>query len=116
VRVTFDAGRRDVGPQPGRHNYDTVNDISWLVDVNLPAANRFGLPVCNSSGTQPCVNASGSMSYQAAKAWVAAMNAANYLGHTNWQLPTTPFTDSCPFVGPQGESFGFSCSATALGS
>jgi uncharacterized protein (TIGR03437 family) len=97
--------------------YDTVNNINWLADANLPATNRFGLPVCTGSGTQPCVNASGSMSYQAAAAWVTAMNAANYLGHTNWQLPTTPSSDkTCPFTGPHGESFGFNCSESALGS
>src|ERR1017187_6534870 len=97
--------------------YDTVNNVSWLADADLAATNRFGLPVCTGSGAQPCVNASGSMSYQAAAAWVAAMNAANYLGHTNWQLPTTPLTDSgCPFTGPNGISFGFNCSASALGS
>jgi uncharacterized protein (TIGR03437 family) len=97
--------------------YDSVNNISWLADANLPATNRFGLPVCTASGTQPCVNSSGSMSYQAAAAWVAAMNAANYLGHTNWQLPTTPLADSgCGFVGPQNNSFGYNCSASALGS
>jgi uncharacterized protein (TIGR03437 family) len=57
------------------------------------------------------------MSYQSAAAWVAAMNAANYLGHTNWQLPTTPLADSgCGFVGPQNNSFGYNCSASALGS
>jgi hypothetical protein len=97
--------------------YDTVNSISWLGDANLAASNRFGLPVCNASSTQTCINASGSMSYQAAKAWVAGMNAANYLGHANWQLPTTPIADSgCGFTGPQNNSFGFDCSAGALGS
>jgi hypothetical protein len=96
--------------------YDTVNNISWHANANLAASSRFGLPVCNGSGTQPCINPSGSMSYQTAKAWVTAMNAAVYLGHTDWQLPTTPFTDSCPFTGPQGESFGFNCAASALGS
>jgi uncharacterized protein (TIGR03437 family) len=97
--------------------YDTVNNISWLADANLPATNRFGLPVCAAFGTEACVNASGSMSYQAAAAWVQAMNAANYLGHTNWQLPTTPLADSgCGFTGPQNNSFGFDCSASALGS
>ena len=97
--------------------YDTVNNISWLADANLAASNQFVLSICNGSGTQPCVNPSGSMSYQAAAAWVKGMNAANYLGHTNWQLPTTPFTDSgCPFTGPNGISFGFNCSASALGS
>jgi hypothetical protein len=98
--------------------YDTVNNISWLANADLAATNRFGLPLCTSA-TDPkaCVNASGSMSYQSATAWVAAMNAAAYLGHTNWQLPTTPHVDSsCPFTGPHGESFGFNCMASALGS
>ncbi|MCU1234999.1 MAG: hypothetical protein JWP63_2966 [Candidatus Solibacter sp.] len=48
--------------------YDTVNDITWLADANLAASNRFGLPLCNGSGSraQSCVNASGSMNYQTA--------------------------------------------------
>ena len=99
--------------------YDSANNVSWLADVNLPATNRFGLPLCHGASidAKTCVNASGSMSFQAASAWVAAMNAANYLGHTNWQLPTTPLTDSnCGFTGPNGASFGFSCLAGALGS
>jgi hypothetical protein len=32
--------------------YDTVNNISWLADANLPSTNRFGVSVCNVSGTQ----------------------------------------------------------------
>lgn len=97
--------------------YDTVNKINWLADGNLVATNRFGLPVCTGPGTQPCVNTSGSMSYQAAAAWVQAMNAANYLGHSNWQLPTTPTDDKvCTKTGPTGGNFGFYCSLSALGS
>jgi hypothetical protein len=99
--------------------YDTVNNVSWLADADLPATIRFGLPVCNGSGSgvQKCVNASGSMNYQAATAWIAAMNAANYLGHNNWQLPTTPLVDkTCPKTGPNGGSFGFGCTAGALDS
>ena len=98
--------------------FDTAKNVNWLADANLAATDRFGLPVCNAA-TDPksCINASGSMSYQAATAWVAAMNAANYLGHTNWKLPTTPIVDSgCGFTGPQNNSFGFGCSAGALGS
>jgi uncharacterized protein (TIGR03437 family) len=97
--------------------YDTANNVSWLADANLPATNRFGLPLCNGSGSgvQTCVNASGSMNYTAAAAWVAAMNAANYLGHTDWQLPTTPVLDNnCGKTGPNGDSFGFGCTAGAL--
>jgi uncharacterized protein (TIGR03437 family) len=97
--------------------YDSANGVTWLADVNLPAANRFGLPVCFGGGPQPCVNASGSMNYNSAAAWVAAMNAANYLGHTNWQLPTTPLLDNnCGKTGPNGGSFGFGCTAGALDS
>jgi len=97
--------------------YDVMNNVSWLADANLAATNRFGLPLCTGSGTQPCVNPSGLMTYRAAAAWVTAMNAANYLGHSNWQLPTTPSTDSsCPKTGPHGNSFGFNCTASALGS
>jgi hypothetical protein len=97
--------------------YDTVNNITWLADANLAATNRFGIATCKGAGPQPCINASGSMQYQGAAAWVAAMNAANYLGHGNWQIPTTPITDSgCGKVGPQDNSFGFGCTLNALGS
>jgi hypothetical protein len=97
--------------------YDTVNNVSWLADADLAATNRFGLPPCTGPGTQTCVNASGSMRYDAAVAWVQAMNAANYLGHSSWQLPTTPPNDSgCGKTGPNGNNFGFGCSASAFGS
>ncbi len=57
------------------------------------------------------------MNWVGAIAWVAAMNAANYLGHSNWQLPTTPLVDKgCGAVGPQKNSFGANCSLNALGS
>jgi len=99
--------------------YDSVNNFTWLADFNLPATNRFGLPVCNGMSIDPktCVNPSGSMSYQAATAWVAAMNAANYLGHSNWEVPTTPLIDNtgCSFTGTNGNSFGFNCAGGALG-
>ena len=106
-------------PSPdGTTVYDTTNNVSWLTDANLAASNKFGLPVCNGAvNTKTCVNASGSMSYQAAAAWVAAMNASNYLGHSNWQIPTTPIRDNgCGFIGPQNNSFGFNCLAGAMGS
>jgi len=99
--------------------YDTVNNITWLADADLPASSRFGLPLCTGSNAepQPCVNASGSMNYQSAAAWVQALNAANYLGQSNWQLPTTPPIDrNCGKTGPNGNSFGFGCTAGAYAS
>jgi len=57
------------------------------------------------------------MNYRAAAAWVQAMNAANYLGHNNWQIPTAPTLDStCPLIGGQGGSFAFGCTSSALAS
>jgi hypothetical protein len=97
--------------------YDVVNQVTWLADANLARAFRFGLPLCETSSEVPCVNTSGSMNYGSATAWVAAMNAANYLGHSNWQLPTTPMTDTtCEGKpGKMGNSFGFGCAGNALG-
>jgi len=98
--------------------YDSANNITWLANANLALNIRFGLPACDTTGiTQTCVETNGSMSYQSAAAWVAAMNAAQYLGHTNWQLPTSPPLDStCPKIGTNGTSFGFGCLANAMGS
>ncbi|MGO9228953.1 MAG: hypothetical protein ACLQKA_07055 [Bryobacteraceae bacterium] len=109
------AGATLVLSPDGTTVYDTVNGVNWLANADLAATNRFGLPVCAGSGTQPCVNPSGSMSYMSAAAWVQAMNGANYLGHNNWQLPTTPLLDrNCGKTGPTGNSFGFGCTADAL--
>ena len=56
------------------------------------------------------------MSYQSATACVKGLNAANYLGHSNWQIPDAPIFDpGCSFTGPQNNSFGWNCSASALG-
>ena len=48
--------------------YDDVLDISWLQDANLAAANTFGV-----SG----INADGTMSWNTAQAWIAAMKKDN---------------------------------------
>jgi hypothetical protein len=107
----------------GETVYDVVNHVTWLTDANLPARQRFGIPLCDGSGPygsppieDPCVNASGLMDYPSATFWILAMNNANYQGHSNWQLPTAPSTDSsCPGTGTDGNSFGFGCNANAMG-
>lgn len=97
--------------------YDTVHDVTWLADFNLPASNHFGVPLCDGSHATPCVNASGSMNWASAEAWIAGMQASHYLGREDWRIPTTPPTDlGCGKKGPHGNSFGFGCSASALGS
>jgi hypothetical protein len=92
--------------------YDPDLNVTWLADANLASTETFG--VSN-------INKSGSMDYATAVRWVDAMNrldhGAGYLGHNNWQLPTTPAEDSsCAHTGRHGESFGFHCSGSALGS
>jgi hypothetical protein len=92
--------------------HDSRLSVSWLADGNLAAKQTFGV-----SG----INSNGSMDYATAVRWVSAMNAFNrgagYLGHNSWQLPTTPEKDSgCERIGRNGESFGFHCSGSALGS
>src|SRR5580698_6102551 len=61
----------------GETVYDVVNHVTWLTDANLPARQRFGLPLCE--GNTPvarCVFSSGIMDYQSATAWISAMNNA----------------------------------------
>jgi len=59
--------------------YDTDLDITWLANANLAATNTFGV-----AGVGP----GGEMNWATAQAWIAAMNAASYLGHSAWRLPT----------------------------
>src|SRR5580700_936699 len=103
----------------GNTVYDVVNHVTWLTDANLPAQQRFGIPLCDASFTDPCVNPSGIMDYHSATAWISAMNKANYQGHSNWQLPTAPsaptLDPSCSGKGTDGNSFGYGCNANALG-
>jgi hypothetical protein len=113
----------------GQMVYDNLNHVTWLTDGNLASMSvpgtlnfRFGLPVCpdlTMEPTESCVNSDGSMNYTSAVAWVAGMNAANYLGHSTWQLPTAPRRDKgCSGRGPSpfGENFAFGCKMNALGS
>jgi len=96
----------------GQTVYDPNLMVTWLADGNLAGKQTFGASN---------INKSGSMDYEAAMRWVEAMNKADqgrgYLGHNNWQLPTVPVKDeSCAHTGRNGESFGFHCWGSALGS
>ena len=67
---------------PGRTDYqayyDNVLNITWLANANLPITNAFGVAGINVNGT---------MSWDTAQSWIAAVNAANYLGNSDWRLP-----------------------------
>ena len=59
--------------------YDSVLKITWLQNANLAATDTFGV-----SG----INANGTMNWDTANRWIAAMNTADYLGYSDWRLPT----------------------------
>lgn len=65
--------------------YDDVLDITWLANANLAATNHFG--VLN-------IDSGGIMTWTLANEWIAGMNTANYLGQSDWRLPTV--TDTGP--------------------
>jgi hypothetical protein len=65
--------------------YDRILEVTWLRDANLALTNQFGV-----SG----INADGSMDWATARAWMDAMNAAHYLGYSDWRLPHIEPIDS----------------------
>jgi hypothetical protein len=56
-----------------------INGIEWIADANLAMTNTFGV-----SG----IDANGIMNWDTANSWIDGMNTANYLGHSDWRLPT----------------------------
>src|SRR5262249_3152124 len=63
------------------------------------------------------INADGSMTWETALNWVAALNRHAYLGHTDWTLPVTPETDPNGTLknNTTGFSFGFNCTSSEMG-
>jgi hypothetical protein len=86
----------------GRIIHDTALDIYWLADADLAATKTFGIP----QGINPDpknsaiinINPDGSMSFNTAVAWIAAMNKADYLGHDNWRLPIANETEASYYI------------------
>lgn len=70
--------------------YDTVLDITWLADANLAASNAFGVNGIGSNGSMS--------SWNTAQTWIDAMNDANYLGYSDWRLPTTGPVNGTAFI------------------
>lgn len=85
--------------------YDTDRNITWLANANLAATNNFG--VGGISG--------GTMDWNTAQNWVAAMNAAHYLGFNTWRLPTTLQPDASCSTQSGGLSYDNNCTGSELG-
>jgi len=86
--------------------YDTDKDVTWVADANLAATQTFGVRG---------INPDGSMSWEVAKRWVAAMNAAHYLGSDRWNLPATQLPDERCSQRPAAAAFGYGCVGSQLG-
>lgn len=108
--------------------YDTDLNVTWLANANLAATNTFGLATNVDLGPIPTsgdatyhsriqnnssyISDSGAMNWGGAVRWIAAMNAANYLGYNDWALPSTPRQDaSCSLYGMAG----YSCTGSQMG-
>ena len=76
--------------------YDDSQDITWLADGNLAATHAFGV-----SGMGISTSGPATMTWNLAHEWIAAMNAANYLGVSDWRLPAAVDTD-----GPDPDELG----------
>jgi hypothetical protein len=88
--------------------YDTDLDVTWLADANLAASNTFGV-----AGIATGTNA-GRMNWNTAQTWLAAMNAADYLGISNWRLPLTVAPDpTCS--SSQTNAVGNNCTGSEMG-
>lgn len=81
---------------------DTDLNIAWVANANLAASNTFGLAINVDLGPITGVNTyggsyiynDGTMTWGGALKWISAMNAANYLGYSDWRLPTVADTST----------------------
>ena len=90
----------------GQAVYDTDLNVTWLANANLAATNTFGV-----SGIDPW----GLMTWTAAQSWIGAMNAADYLGYNDWELPTTRQPDASCSIQLGGVSYGNGCTGSEMG-
>lgn len=67
----------------GQAYYDDVLDITWLADANAGAGTIYD----DGSNTTD-----GRMTWGSAQAWIGSLNTANYLGVSDWRLPTVTDT------------------------
>ena len=61
--------------------YDTVLNITWQANANLALTEKYG--------QGPFMTGDGRMERPNAAAWLAGMNAAGYLGFSDWRFPAT---------------------------
>lgn len=90
----------------GQILYDATTNLSWITNMNLAASDTFGVSGITSTGT---------MTWSTAEGWVAAMDAADYLGYSDWRLPTTLEPDPTCSNQSNGVSQGTGCTGGEMG-
>src|SRR5262249_30274872 len=101
----------------GQIVHDTALDIYWLADADLARSKKLGgqgmtfgirqgINPHPKDSTEININPDGSMSYNTAVAWIAAMNqydhGKGYLGHNNWRLPMATDTKANYYITGSG--------------
>lgn len=91
----------------GQAVYDADRNITWMADAALSSTNDFGV-----SG----IFSAGYMNWDTAQNWITAMNAENYLGFSDWRLPTTlqPVDTTCSSQS-ESSSSGAYCTGSEMG-
>jgi hypothetical protein len=105
-----------LGGVAGAGVYDSTANVTWLANANLMATNTFGLSHGVNYGNDAYGNPSeiysgGSATWSGAEMWIAAMNAADYLGYNTWELPTT----AVPDAGCGSIATGYGCTSSMMG-
>jgi hypothetical protein len=107
--------------------YDNVLGINWLQDANVfrtlcdagdPLATEF-VPVDAANAAAICAS-EGAMSWNDAQAWIARLNAGNYLGVNTWRQWVVPAPTNDPTCSEQnfdgaGSDHGYNCAGSELG-
>ena len=94
--------------QSGGLIYDTDRNITWLANANLADSNTFGV---SGIGT----DSPGDMTWDTAVNWISAMNANNYLGYSDWRMPTTLQPDPTCTYQVGGVSARYGCTGSEMG-
>ena len=90
----------------GQVLYDATTNLSWITNMDLAASDTFGV-----SG----INSDGMMTWSTAEGWIAAMDAADYLGFSDWRLPTALEPDPACSSQAGGVSQGTGCTGGEMG-
>ncbi len=123
LAVTLPAEAALVSVLGGQAVTDTDLNVTWVADANLAATNTFGLtygldlgPNGGVTNYGPSIIAtSGTMTWGGALKWIDAMNAASYLGFSDWRLPTTMFPDLSCSDQAFTVSYGTGCTGSEMG-